>query len=170
MRTSVEPNHPGFVVHLHCDGDQPAALDNLIVVVVRLRQHRRTGGAKQNAALAKKPVFGAIGRMQRLAGVKRIISFLRRGRERRNSSVGRIHDERRAHGAGDVGSAIGPEVVIGTPRQVGRAAFALDVIYVALFHALLCKCSGFFRGEKLLRAQFLGPLERRDRGVGPRPL
>ena len=98
MRTPVEWNDPGLVIHFHRDGHDPAALHDLIVVVVGLRKHGRTGGAEQNAALAQKPVFGTVNGMQGLVRFERIISFLRLGREGRNSSVRRIHDQRRAHG------------------------------------------------------------------------
>ena len=98
---------------------------------------------------------------------KRVKPFLRFGREGRNSSVRRVHDQRSPHGLGHACSTIGPEIVIGAACQVRCASFPFDKIGVSLLDALLLEGSGFFGSEKLLRSQLGWPLKRRDGGVRP---
>src|SRR3984885_15241264 len=105
--------------------------------------------------------------MPSLLGAKRIKPFLSFGREGRNSSIRRIHDQRSPHGFGHARSTIGPEIVIGAACQVRCAAFPFDEIRVSLQDALLLEGSGFFGCEKLLRSQLSGPLKWRDGGVRP---
>ena len=92
MWTSVERDEPHVVDHLLADGHLVARLKNLEVAVVAGAQ---PGHAERHAAVTERQILRAVGRMQPPVFRVRSLSLFRLGRQLRNSSIGRIGDERR---------------------------------------------------------------------------
>src|SRR5262245_52382498 len=61
MWTSVERNDPRIVDHLVDDRDKSGTLEQLDIVVVGARRHRRSGIKAKDAALRQRPVFMRVG-------------------------------------------------------------------------------------------------------------
>ena len=60
MRAAVERDDPRLVDHLVEDDDVAARLDDLQVVVVRARNHRRPGVEAENAAVHEAEILGIV--------------------------------------------------------------------------------------------------------------
>ena len=93
MRTVADLNHPGVVPHFHVDGESARRLNDLIVVVVAGAEHRHAAG---HAPLTERDVLGAIIRMESTICCLFGTALLRLWRGRRELSVFRVGDERRA--------------------------------------------------------------------------
>src|SRR5579862_4648276 len=101
MRATVECNDAGLMNHLAQNRHGTARLINLIQVVVRTRQHGRASRSPVNALLGERTVLRAIGRMEpgiRLRGIDPRLPFWR---QRWDSTIWRIEDDRRWNAAAD---------------------------------------------------------------------
>src|SRR4029077_12785551 len=118
MRTSVERNDPRIVDHLVKDRDISGSLEQLDIVVVGARGHRRPGIKAEDAALRQRPVFirGGVGPAKggvvapRRNEVRSLLSF---GRHGGIPAIGRVDDQRRALRSYDLVAAVPPELVVG---------------------------------------------------------
>src|SRR6266446_604496 len=93
MRASVQGNDPHIVDHLGHNRDMIVSLNDLIVIVVERRQHRRSAGNPGDTPLAGSHVFRAIAIMTAVVlsvGFKFPLGFRR---ERRNCSVLGVRDD-----------------------------------------------------------------------------
>src|ERR1700730_16063767 len=118
MRTSVERNDPRIVYHLVDDRDISRSLEQLDIVVVGARRHRRSGIEAEDAALRQRPVFMGVGVGPAKVGVvargrNEVRSLLSFGRHRGKPAIGRVDDQRRALRSYDLVAAIPPELVVG---------------------------------------------------------
>src|SRR4029079_1209464 len=140
----IERNDSRVVVHLDQDRHVARTLNNPVVVVVRLRQHRY-GGTEQDAPLSAAAILRTIRRADGFVLRPRIDLLLRLRRKRRDSSVWRVDDERRATALHTARAALEEGVVGGAdltppPRPIG----------VGRLNALLLPgCSLVSREERL---------------------
>src|SRR5712671_3982595 len=118
MWTSVERNDPRIVDHLVDDRDKSGTLEQLDIVVVGARGHRRSGIKAKDAALRQRPVFMRVGVgpaensvvARRRNGVCSLLSF---GRHGGIPAIGRVDDQRRSFRSDDIVAAVPPELVVG---------------------------------------------------------
>ena len=155
------------------DGDVFGRLQDQIVVVVAGRQHRWPH-RPEHAAVVQIEVGPDVGRAAGAARVPaRVLLPLRGRRQRRNTAVGRVDDDRGPPGGGD--ARVQPEVVV----VAGRAVLA-DVHVVGDGGAarrprqqlgvaggdLAFEAGHLVGAEQLSPRELRGPLERRDGLVG----
>ena len=161
MRTAAQINNAGAVDHLVEDEDVSRRLDQLDVVVVRARHHRRPGVESEDAALGERTLFGIVEMVPAF-----LDPLLRRGRQRRDAAVGRIDHQRGLRG--DPGPEVPPEIVVGAFHVHRRTAVA--AILVRRFDAVLGELLRLFFRNRLLSGEFAGTLERSELGEIPRAL
>ena len=130
MWTVVQRNDPGAMDHLGRDDHISGTLKDVEVVVVDRRQIRRRVGP-DDAPHRQRHIPIAFGkarvetRVGRGARGPELLPFRRKGNERRNSAVGRIHDEGRPFVLGDLQPArIHPVLVIGAVDVGVRTSIA----------------------------------------------
>src|SRR5262245_29956496 len=152
MRPAIKRNYSDVVIHFNKNDHVPWSLHNTVITVVRFGEHGRAGGAKQNATLGQETIFWAVRRMLRLPGTEILRFLLRFCSHGRNLSVRRINDQRCSSTLYYVGSAVKPEIVIGTPGKIGRTTLSIDSIDVGLLNALFLIRRCFLFGEKLFTA------------------
>ena len=170
MRTTVGRDDARVVDHLVDDHDVARSLQNLQVVVVGARDHRRPGVEAHDAAVGQ----AAVGVGIRKARVGLLCPFrvlLARSLRKGNSPIRRIHDERRALVLGELASTLVPELVVGQhaalrPRCVpGARRSLLRIEQIAVLALVLRGFEGrrFLGGQGLLPFKPSGTLQGRDR-------
>lgn len=87
--------------------------------------------------------------MLRLPRTKILRPLLRFCGHGRNLPVRRINDQRCSSALYYVRSAVKPEIVIGTPGEIGRTTLSIDSIDVGLLNALFLIRGRFLFGEEL---------------------
>ena len=93
MRAAIEPDDSRFVDHFRLHHDRITGLDDLIVAVVTVGDHRRHGGWKEQAAILE----SHIGRRGRIVEVFQAIPLGRgRCRSQADDGVERVRRQRRA--------------------------------------------------------------------------
>src|SRR5215471_15909153 len=172
MRTSVERNDPRIVDHLVDDRDISGSLEQLDIVVVGARGHRRSGIKPEDAALRQRPVFIRVGVGPAKDGVvaprrNAVRSLLSFGRHGGVPAIGRVDDQRRALRSYNLVAAVPPELVVGgSPGNSAAPAGppwgnTTRFLRVAILPAVFRTFPGrrfLIGGEKLLRFQFQGAL------------
>ena len=112
VRPAVERDDARLVVHLDEDHDVIGRLEDAVVVVVRLGQHRRRG-AEHDAALREPAIRRPVGRVRGHVGGALLDGGLRRRRQRGDAAVARLDDERSAPGSDAARAALEEDVVVG---------------------------------------------------------
>ena len=130
MRTVVERNHPHVVHHLVEDDDVVGGLEELHVVVVRARHHRRTGVEPHEAPFREPAVLRTIGAktgrphspgmFPRQVRVERPDLPTHAIGQRGELPIGWLHDQRRAPVVTNFGAKVQPEPVVGADAALGR--------------------------------------------------
>src|ERR1700730_10029284 len=112
MRAAIDRNNPHIVDHVDNDRDRGWRLDDLIFVVVKTRQHRRTRRRPIETPFLQQSILAAIRGV--LASIRDLCrhSFLRFGSQWRNAAIRRIDDQRRAQPWYYFGPTIPPELVV----------------------------------------------------------
>src|SRR5271165_6202886 len=105
-----------------------ARLDDLKIIVVRPRKHRRTCRGPENAALGEGPTFGTIGGMLRHPRASLLYARPRFRRERGSAAIRRIHDQRCSPATDNLCAAIPPKIVV--PERHVRLGVARTAIHV----------------------------------------
>ena len=161
------------VVHLEQQDDRVGRLEDLDVVVVAARQHRRSRAEPQQAALGDPALLGA-GRpvaadpdADRLPvpGETRLLARFRLGRQRRDPAVRRIDDQRRLRQRRRT-RAIRPDGLAVAARRSRRRR---EVARQRLGVQLLRQRRRLLVGQRVAVGEILRPLERRERPVVPHP-
>src|SRR5690349_14404536 len=143
MWARIERDHPHFVDHFLKNRHISGTLQNHEIVVVAARKF---GRAATQATLRQVSVLPGIGRA---ASSRRLrtggLSLLCLWRQRRNSTVRRIYNQRSAPAGYDSRSAVVPEVVI-RKRNVCFGVLAVAAIgIIVLEHLLFVFSRLFFR-------------------------
>ena len=94
MRTAIQMNDPRVVDHFRVDDDGVLGLNDLVVAVVGIRQHRRTGREERQAAILKPEILGVLEAPLPLETTA--ADFGSRRRERGNTAVSRVGHDRGA--------------------------------------------------------------------------
>src|SRR5207248_10922905 len=110
MRAAVDVDGSGVVDHLRVHDDRIAGLNDLIVAVIRVRKHRRTGRGEREALILKSHVLGALEIPLPLDPAA--LDLGRLWRERWNAAVRRIDDDRRAERSNRARSELAEERVV----------------------------------------------------------
>ena len=130
MRAAIKRDDPCLVNHLGLKNDVVARLDDLHIVVVRARDHRRPGVEPEEAPVGEAEGLGRV----EAAGAPAAAPCA----AQRDAAVGRIDDERRPLVFGQLVASLVPEVVVGEHAALrsGRIAGArlafLRIIRVAV--------------------------------------
>ena len=161
----VDGNDAGIVDHLHQDRDGVRGLHDLVVVAVAGGKHGRPGCAAHDAPVVQRSILRSVCGTQPPRLGPRGRFRLRLGRQRRNSPVARIHDERCPPRRDDA-SAPFPEQVVVAGGQIGLG-IAVAAIGIVSFPRPFFKGSRFRLREELFPRELGGAFERRHGGVGP---
>ncbi|PYR17513.1 MAG: hypothetical protein DMF94_23480 [Acidobacteria bacterium] len=161
MRTAGQADDSGTVDHLVEDHDVVGRLNDLHVVVVRARHHRRSRVEPEDAAFRQRTLFRVVVPVSPLFG-----SLLGFGSQWRDAAIRRIHDQRGL--LRDPRPEIPPEVVVRTLDVGGGAAVA--PILVGRLDSLLGKFFGFLVCHRLFAGEVARPLEWGELSEVPRAL
>jgi hypothetical protein len=158
---------PRVVDHLVHEHDVIGRLQNLHVVVIRPREHRRPG-VEQQAAFAEGTILGAVGRvLPPRVGAGGSAHLAVRG-QGGNPSVRRIDDQRAARlpvHPRHVDPAVPPELVVRAGNVGGGIRVA--IVAVAPLGGALLELLRVRVGQEFAARELGGPLERRDRRKVP---
>ena len=91
MRAAVHADDPRVVNHLHVHDECIPGLEDLVVAVVGIRQHRRPGGEKREALILKTQILGVLRAFDAVQPAP--LDGGGRWCERRNASIGRVGDD-----------------------------------------------------------------------------
>ena len=173
MRAPVERDDAGVVDHLVEDHHGVGRLEQLHVVVVGARRHRRPAVEAQDAALRERPVLGAFRHHAGERPGERARTLAPLGGPG-DLAVGGIDDQRRAPVLRQVAAVVHPELVVGAldvaaePERLVGAVPAIGVERVGGGRGELgCR---LFRRKALQVAQRVRPLQRRERPEVPHAL
>src|SRR6266566_155438 len=113
MRATVQWDDSGVVNHLHQDHNRSRSLHNLVVAVVVRRKHWRSSLRHRETTLGQRSVLRTVEGATSSSGCLHAIgvSLLRLRRQRWNSSVRRVDNQRSSHG-GYHFSSVSPELVV----------------------------------------------------------
>ena len=146
MRPAIRRDHPYVVNHLDHNGDVARSLHDLVIVVVKTRQHGWSERRPDQTAFGQRPVLGAVELVSTRSAQARLLAFRGFRKHCRNVTVRRIDDQRCAQRLDDSGSAIVPSVIIGT-ANVGLCA-AVTAVRIVLLNDLSFESGGFCRCEE----------------------
>ena len=160
MRTAVQVNDSRVVDHLGVHQNGVPGLNDLVVAVVGIRQHRRPGGERTPDTDPEGPDPGRSRALHRLDTPA--LDLGSRGRERGNAAVGRVGDDRRAERLDDAGAELAEERVVGAGAGVLRARPAAEAprCAAATWRSHSAASSGV---KKALSFNCARPFERRGR-------
>src|SRR5262245_24185930 len=170
MRAAIKRDDSCLVNHLGLKDDVVARLNDLDIVVVGARDHRRPGVEPEEAAVGEAEALWIV----EAAGAPAAAP----ARRERDAAVGRIDDKRCALVLGQLIAPLVPKIVVGKHAALrsGRIAGArlpfLRIIQVAVQADVLAGLErrGLFRRQFFLTLEGRGPLERRDRSECERAL
>src|SRR5262249_48237922 len=154
-RTAIERDDASVMHHFQKDHDIPDSLHDLIIVVVAGWKHGRI--CPHDATIGQGSVFGTIGGMQGSSfwpGRRLLLCFRSQWR---NSSIGRVHNDRGPPGRYDRCPSIPPKIIVAN-REV-RLRIAVAAVAVSSFTRLLFVFDSFLRREELFVSQFWWTLQ-----------
>ena len=152
-----------LVNHLVRDRDVARTLNDPDVVVIEARENRG-GEPPGDAPLERAPILRSIGAPGPGSAAGRC-PRLSLGRQRRNSSVGRIHNQRRSLVVENLSSGVGP---VRRMNRVGRDAIVRGFVETSCRSRL--ELIRLVRRQELAAGEILGSFERRDGLVVPHAL
>src|SRR5437773_7229789 len=142
MRATVQWDDSGVVNHLHQDHNRSRSLHNLVVAVVVRRKHWRSSLRHRETTLGQRSVLRTVEGATSSSGCLHAIgvSPLRLRRQRWNSSVRRVDNQRSSHG-GYHFSSVSPELVV-RAADVGVGG-SITAIPISIVNRLLFEFGRF---------------------------
>ncbi len=163
MRPAIHVNDSRVVVHLRVDEHGVWRLNDLVVAVIGIRQHRWPCRGKRQAPILQPEIVGPVGIALGLGPATP--DFCRRRRERRNAAVGGPDDDRGPPCGHHSRAELPEERVVRAGAGGSRAGLSRRLLVA--FSDVTLPRGRFGRGEKQLVFQLERPLERRHRGRIP---
>ena len=159
MRPAVERDEPCAVDHLVEDRHVAGRLEDLDVVVVGARGHRRPGVEAEEAAFRDAAVLGAV-RVARAEPPRQLALRLDHRPHRGDAPVRRIDDQRGAR-LGERVAPLEPDAQAVADPELEGGVVALRFQSFPLDGKVRFPLGRLFRRQRLLAGELLGPFHRR---------